>query len=377
MGLASSVRGWWFGWLTMVSLCLAAPLQAGVRKVRPEQYLPADAVFYYRFDGLRAHRANYDKTAFAEKWRGGMGQSAVTIGNLLLQASRNSLYRDLVYMGAPPSTLIRIHRLYKDAPMLLEFLIHEGIAATLNFQMFPPLATLTVVIPNPPHSLPARSVGNWFREVFEECGISIQTTEAGRNWQGKWRDGDVFLATVGAYRVGRLRLKPSRLFRDQWSEYFPFLKSNNGMAGNVSKLTTPSDSDKRDDWQPPQRTLITNPRFQQLLEFREYTTFGRGFVDVRPLLVLANFVPAVADFVKQIGQVKLEAVFFHIGFSQRNFRGTSIWRFAAPPSAPLGHPRHRWCGKICLHCLPICLICSFWMWSQCPWRTRSFPLPTF
>jgi hypothetical protein len=241
--------------IALVPLLLAGSARA---QEAPEALLPADTQVYLRWDGVEAHRAAYDKTAFAKMMKGdtgaffagGFGDAQKTLSSLLTAQA--------VLTGTPPEQLQKLQNDAAQAGKALDLLGKQGVVAGFELRSLePPQMQLTLIIPD---------AGAKPEPIFG--ALRLATTLARADVKTKKVEGrTVYGVSVDPVHVA------------WWVE------------GKHVVLTagtdTPEEAAKRlADGKLPR--LTGQPLFKKVRDFKEFETGMRGFVDVAALTKLAR-----------------------------------------------------------------------------------------
>jgi hypothetical protein len=243
-----------------VPFALVLLLLAGTARAQeaPEALLPAATQVYFRWDGVEAHRAAYDKTAVAKMMKGdtgaffagGFGDVQKTLSALLTAQA--------ILAGTPPEQLQKLQNDAAEAVKVLDLLGKHGAVAGFELRSLdPPQMQLTVIVPD---------AGAKPEPLFG--ALRLLTTLA---------RADVKTKKVDGRTVYGVSLDP--VHAAWWVE------------GKHVVLTagtdTPDEAVKR-VMDKAQARLTGNPLFKKVRDFKEFETGTRGFVDVAALMKLAR-----------------------------------------------------------------------------------------
>jgi hypothetical protein len=275
--------------VTLPDVALAA-------ETAPESLLARDSVAYFRFDGLAAHHAAYDKTVFAQLLNTEFQPLVEQISKMIFDAIGPQVLSERLLQGVPPAELIRLQKAMKQLPRFLTGLKERGFA--VGVEVIEPLKgrfQVTIVFPGGPKS-DAGPVLAAFRLAGHLAESKVREAKVGRR--------AVLQIATGV---------PVTLYC--WKE------------GPHAVLTIGTE--------PPQRTielvegkranLTSSPLFRQVAGFRKYETWMRGFADMPAIVQIASkaFPPAKL-MLAELGLDGLRDVSFHLGFDGKLQRSTIV-----------------------------------------------------
>jgi hypothetical protein len=115
----------------------------------PEALLSADTQLYFRWDGVEAHRAAYEKTALGKMMQGDTGKFVDGVFGQLQDSIGTLLTAQQLLGGVPPAALEKLQKDAAEAPKLLGMLGKHGIVAGIEVRgLDPPTGQLTLIIPD-------------------------------------------------------------------------------------------------------------------------------------------------------------------------------------------------------------------------------------
>src|SRR5262245_49089652 len=116
----------------------------------PEQLLPATTQLYVRWDGMKAHRAAYDKTALGKMMQGDTGKFFATTFTLFNDAMASALTEQGLLRGTKPDDLQRLQNDAAEASKLLGLLSEHGFVFAVEIRRVLPLpaAQVTLIVPD-------------------------------------------------------------------------------------------------------------------------------------------------------------------------------------------------------------------------------------
>ncbi len=242
-----------------VLLAFVLFLLAGAARAEeaPEAMLPATAQVYFRWDGVEAHRAAYDKTAVAKMMKGDTGAFfAGGFGDLQKTLSA-LLTAQAVLTGTPPDQLQKLQNDAAEATKALDLLGKHGVIAAFELRALdPPQVQLTLIVPD---------AGAKPEPLFG--ALRLVTTLA---------RADVKTKKVEGRTVHGVSMDP--VHAAWWVE------------GKHIVLTAGTDSPEaavKRVADPKLARLTGQPLFKKVSDFKEFETGTRGFVDAAALTKIA------------------------------------------------------------------------------------------
>ena len=138
--------------LYVVLIALALVLLPGLARAQEkqdgsaEQLLSANTQLYIRWDGVKAHRAAYEKTALGKMMKGDTGKFFDTAISLLNDTMASALTEQGLLRGTKPDDLQKLQADAAEATKLLGLLADHGfIFAAEAESILPPSAQVTPV----------------------------------------------------------------------------------------------------------------------------------------------------------------------------------------------------------------------------------------
>ncbi len=290
----------------LVLFALAIPVRAAET---PEELLPAGAQFYLRWDGMKAHRDAYSKTALGKMLAGDTGkfidnvfkQTQDTVGGLLTVQS--------LLGGAAPEKLQKLTSDATEATKLLPMLSDTGIILCVEVRgLEPPDGQITIIIPeignNPKPFQGLMRLGAGLAQIdVKELKVgerSVSTIEAGPVHVTWWLEGKHGVVTVGT---------------------MPAQATVERMTGKGEKLTS-------------------NRLYKKLAGFKQFETGARAYLDVAAAVKLAKTRGAeVSKLVDDLGLESLKSLTFYSGFDGIYERGLTDFEIDGPRQGLLGLAR--------------------------------------
>jgi len=285
----------------LVALPLGLSAQPPANPV-PEALLAEDSVFYFRFDGIDAHRAAYDKTVLAELMKGDLGEFLGDVLKLVQEQIGPAVVKNDVLAGRPPETVMRIHKATRQLPVVLDFLVAKGVVLGVEVSsLVPPRGQLIVVLPNGGLGAYPQAFAAGLGFLLERQGFELQESQlAGRK--------------ITTARAGADADAPAAAF---WVEgpHFVFTFGNEKPERTLARI------DKKNG-----PSLIKSPLYQKVAAFQQYETVGRGFLDVeRGVLLAKTLDPRIEKVLTELGVAGIKDIAFYVGFSGRYQRSTVLF----------------------------------------------------
>ena len=293
----------WF--LAFACLCFIAT-RSSAQEIRPEALLPADALFFMRYDGYEPHRKAYDQTALAKAMKDDLGDFLAYLGTFVTDA----LAKQLAGEGEETQKLGSVH-----IGRFVEYLWRHGVV--VGFE-------------TPTHLAPV--LGRWQATlVFPEGGskknrevlaplIEILTSQA-----------EVPLQET---RRGQRVLHHSTQGDFAW-----------WVEGNHLVLTFGTESFESilDVIEGRRPSLAATDHFKRLAAFDRYETDTRGYLDLAKVVQLLHAPGETENKVEmiksalvrrlalsQLGLNGVKSFSFHLGFDRQYQRSTLLLEVAEP-----------------------------------------------
>jgi hypothetical protein len=279
------------------ALLAAAP---AVRAQAPEELLSAGTQLYVRWDGMKAHRDAYSKTALGKMLAGDtgkfidgiFGQMQETVGGLLTVQS--------LLGGAAPEKLQKLTADATEATKLLPLLGDKGFVLAVEVRKLePPDGQVTIVLPDigdnpkPFLGLMRLVVGIAQIEAKETKieGRSVSHFEADPVQVAWWIEGKHGVVTVGTEKAEAVVKR---------------------MAGKGDKLAS-------------------SPLYAKITGFKDFETGARAFLDVASVVKLAKTRgDDVAKLIDDLGLDSLKSLLFYSGFDGPAERGLTEFEIVGP-----------------------------------------------
>src|SRR5437764_11842448 len=117
---------------------LARAEELSARDPSPEQLLPANTQLYVRWDGLKAHRAAYEKTALGKMMQGDTGKFFAGAFTLFNDAMASALTEQGLLRGTKPDDLQKLQNDAAEAGKLLGLLSDHGVILAVEIRSIQP-----------------------------------------------------------------------------------------------------------------------------------------------------------------------------------------------------------------------------------------------
>jgi hypothetical protein len=257
----------------------------------PEKLLSAKTQLYVRWDGAKAHRPAYLKTAVGKMMQGDMGK---LFDNLFTLAKENVTAAFTVkglLEGAPPAKVETIQAEVSEAAKILDMLGDHGliIAAEVSGYL-PPVGQATFIVPN-----------------CEKGGALFAALR--------------LLAATQEFTVQKTGIEDRAV---SIIDYGP-VKAVWWMEGKHAVVTLTTDKPEavvKRMATPKGERLNDTARFKKLNEFKEFETAARGFFDVESLTKMAALLgKEVAQAIEQLGLDGLKTITVQSGYEGEAERG--------------------------------------------------------
>jgi hypothetical protein len=275
-----------------IALCVLLVPATARAQDEPEQLLPRGTQLYLRWDGIEAHRAEYEQTALGKMLKGDTGKFIQSVFGQLKDSLGALLTVEQLLQGIPPERLQKIQADAAEAPKLFGLLSRHGFIFAAELEsVTPPKGQLTLVIPNAgsepgPLFSTLRLIAALAREEIQErkAGeVTVSVLPAGPVQFAWWVAGKHVVLTFG--------VDPVEAFTKRLSQ------------GNDTRLTA-------------------NPLFQRVRDFKQFPTAARAFVDFAALgKTLRAGNNDVGKLIDDLGFDSLKSVVFYSGFDGDADRG--------------------------------------------------------
>jgi hypothetical protein len=267
----------------------------------PEDLLPAGAQFYLRWDGIDAHRADYEKTAIGKTMQGDTG-AFINSGFDQLQEGLGSLLTvQQLLEGVPPKLLKQLQDDAAEAPKLLSELGKHGFILSVEARgLEPPQLQLTFILPD---------AGDKPGPLF--AAIRLITTLA---------KVDVAEKKIGERTVWHVAAGPVQIAWWQEGKHAVLAVGTDDPEAVIKRMT---------DKEAPR--LTANPLFKKVKGFDQFKTGLRGYLDVAALVKLAKTRgKETAELIDSLGLDGLKSVTFYSGFDGPAERSLTEWDMPGP-----------------------------------------------
>ncbi len=278
--------------MALAALLLVAPAtawgQSGVQPepgpaTGPERMLPARTQLYFRWDGAKAHRAEFDATAWGKTLKGDTGRFFREVWTYATESIEQALnQKDPEAAGV-----------FRDAIKALGTVTDGGIALGVELdQVNPPSANAVVVFPGA-----AGKEGTLLPLVQKAVEIG---------------HADVKETKVGRRSVRRLDIDGvPGLSLGWWAEGSDAVF----MIGTKDPAAYVKDIDEG------KTGLARHPLYAKVRSFKEFTTGARGFLDVESVLgKVEDISPEAAKLVEALGVRGLKNITLVSGYDGIAFR---------------------------------------------------------
>ncbi|MBM4072893.1 MAG: hypothetical protein FJ271_28790 [Planctomycetes bacterium] len=237
----------------------------------PERLLPRGSQVYLRWDGVATHREAFKKTAVGKMLQGDMGRFFTGLGDYL-----EKLVDAFVAAENPQAA-----DMLKELPRTLSAIGKHGFRLGIEVKnLSPPDIEGMLIFPKSGKT--DGGILALVRKAAALAGAEVQETKKGKRtihsidtpvvklvW---WSEGDDAVIAVGTRSVDELAKKTNK-------------------------------------------DCTSNPLYLHLKEFKEFSTWADGFVDVAGLAKVAGAAgPDVARLVDDLGLKGLKSITFHSGF---------------------------------------------------------------
>ena len=223
----------------------------------PEDLLPAGTQVYLRWDGVEAHRAAFEKTAFGQMMKGDTGKFVTNVVNQVQDSLSTVLTVDQFLRGFSPARLRKLRADAGEAPKLLGMIGNQGLVLGIEVRKLePPEAQATLILPGAGAKpeplfatlrLIAGLSGVEIKEVKTD-GRTLHHLDAGFVQIAAWAQGKHALLSVGT----------------------------DPPAAALRRLNAPG------------ARLSANALFQRVQKFKGFETSARAFLDVAGLVKLGQ-----------------------------------------------------------------------------------------
>jgi len=262
--------------LSLVCLLFLVPNISWAQDIS-ERLLPSGSQIYLSWDGIDKHRATFDKTAVGKMLQEDTGKflSALwTYGNELMEVA--------LRQGGDPNVIA----LVKEIPPIFSGIHHHGFVLGIEVKgIMPPQVEADLVFPK------AGGEKGSFQGVIAKLVAlakgNVQQTNVGKRTVNELSNGQVHFGW--------------------WNE-----PGNNDLV-LVFGTTAAADMAKAAD--TPNSGFAQSKTFGKLTEFKEFSTWARGHVDVAGLLKkVAEISPEADKLIGELGLQGLHGLSFHSGF---------------------------------------------------------------
>lgn len=280
--------------VALLALVPAARAQA------PEDLLPAGTQVYVRWDGMKSHREAYSKTALGKMLAGDTGKFIDSVFGQMQETVGGLLTVQSLLGGAAPEKLQKLTNDATAATKLLPMLGDKGFVLAIEARKLePPEGQVTLILPdigdNPKPFIGLMRLAAGLAQLEPKEGKiegrSVSHFEAGPVHIVWWIEGKHGVVTVGTDVAEAV----------------------------VKRLVGKGDK------------LASNALYKKLVEFKQFETGARGFLDVANVVALAKTRGAdVAKLIDDLGLGSLKSLRFYSGFDGAAERGLTEFEIDGP-----------------------------------------------
>jgi len=272
--------------IALALVLLSGPARAEeLKDPSPEQLLPANTQLYVRWDGLKVHRAAYEKTALGKMMQGDTGKFFAGAFTLFNDAMSSALTEQGLLRGTKPDDLQKLQNDAAEAGKLLGLLSDHGFVLAVEVRsILPPSAQVTFIVPD---------AGDKPGGLFGAAGLFAGLAKA--PVQKKKADGRTYHSIeAGPINIG------------WWAE------------GKHAVLIV--STDKIEDAAKAMRSgnharLTSSALYKKVRDFKNFDTAARAFLDMSALMKLASGLhKEVGPVLKDLGLDGLKSIAFYSGF---------------------------------------------------------------
>lgn len=273
--------------LTLLAVLFASGL---ARAQEAEQLLPARTHLYFRWDGHKAHKDAFQRTALGKMMQGDTGKLIDNLYGLLRDNVQAALTVRGLLDGAPPEQVQKMQQAVAQAMKLPQLLGDNGFVLAAELQaVLPPAGQATFILPNCDG-----------KPLF--AAIELGFTTAGET---------VKAVKVEDRNVTTIELEPLTLTWWQEGKHAVVVLSSFKPEVVVSRMTSGRDG-----------KLTDAALYRKLTAFKDFETSARGFFDLESLLKMGSlFSKDVKQALNVTGLDSLKAVTLQSGFENEAERG--------------------------------------------------------
>ena len=248
-----------------------------------ENVLPAHSQLYFRWDGVKAHREEFDKTAFGKTLKGDTGKFLKELWAYATENIGQALDQNEPVAGG----------IFQDVVKALGHVTDGGIVLGVELEKV-----------NPPKVNGVLCFPGAAGEGGKLLGLIQKAAEAGR--------ADIKDAKVGRRFVHSIDIADGKgVYLGWWNE--------NDDAVVMIGTTEPTEYAKMVE--AKKTGLAKNGLFKKVTSFKEYTTNVRAFFDMQNLAgVVEDASPEAAKFVDALGVKGVKSITFVAGYEGVAFR---------------------------------------------------------
>lgn len=238
-----------------------------------ENYLPAKSQLYFRFDGMKKHKADYDKTAVGKMMQGETGKFLDELWKWAYEQIQN------VAQKQP-----KVGPLLRDFTKLLGTMYQNGVVVGVGAdKVIPPSVQAVLVFPQGAGE--SGTLIPLIQRIAEETKADVKNTKVGNRF--------INTTSIEFLQVG---------WWAQGADAILFL-------GTTDPVAYAKDIDAK------KTGLAKHPLYKKVAAFKEFKTVSRGFFDVTGVLnVAADIAPPAGKIIDDLGLKGLKSVTFAQGF---------------------------------------------------------------
>lgn len=255
-------------------LLVFAPTAAWAQTIQ-ENYLPPKSQFYFRWDGMDMHRADFDKTAVGKMMKGDTGKFL----DELWKFTNDNL--QIIGQQEP-----KLGPALKDFTKLLSTMHQSGLVVAVEVSEIKPQPKAQLVMVFPKGAGESGTLLPLVQRIAEEVKAPIKNNKVGKRF------------------VNHVEFGPGRF--GWWAEGEDAIL----LLGTTDPVEYAKAIDSK------QMGLAKNPLYKKVAGFKEFKTASRGFFDIGSALNVASEIapPISGKIVDELGLRSLKSVTFVSGF---------------------------------------------------------------
>jgi hypothetical protein len=250
----------------------------------PENVLPSRSQLYFRWDGVKAHREEFDRTAFGKTLKGDTGKF---LSELWIYATEN--IESAINQGNPEAAGI-----FKDVIKALGEITDGGVALGVELEKVnPPKANAVLVFPGT-----ATETGKLLPLIQKAADSSR---------------AEIKNTTVGRRRIHAIDISDGKgVYLGWWNEG----------SDTVVMLGTEEPGEYAKAVEAKKTGLAKNPLYKKVQGFKEFTTGARAYIDINGIVgAVEDASPEAAKLVDALGVRGLKNITYVSGYQGEAFRG--------------------------------------------------------